>query len=268
LLTVRKPISMKHITTLCIIALAFYSQSQKKDTTFTIHYHSNKKISTKKVNLTNDLYWGYAKAYDRAGKEIYSMGIRNVGGHASVNFTYYPDGAVQKAHFSSHPDGGIQWSDVTHYFDENGKVTQVIDNSSDDYGRYTLKIDPTFKSDTSRTYLTSPVKIETPKKQEVVACAEIYTTTFYLINATGKKRKAIATLLNAQIEGFQKELVLAKNDTIQLGSYIEAQLFTHPKERVSLQIEGRKSEKIQLFWEEPKQLSKSSRKYFVIAIKR
>lgn len=244
------------------------SSAQKKDTTFTIRYHSNKKISTKQVNLTNDLNWGYAKAFDRNGKEIYVMYTRNVAGHSSVDFYYYPSGAVEKAHFSSHPDGGIQWSDITHYFDENGKVTNVIDNSSDDYGRPTLRVNPTFQRDTNNTYIVTPKKEVEPKKREVAQCAEIYSTEFFLINATGKKRTAIAKLLNAPIEGFQKQLTVANNDTIKLGSYIEAQLFTHPKERISLSIDCRKSEKIQLFWEEPKQISISSRKYFVIAVKR
>jgi hypothetical protein len=249
--------------------LTFISFSQKKDTTFIFRYHSNKKISTKEVKLTNELNWGYAIAFDRNGREIYHRQIRNIAGHSSVNFDYYPSGAVQKAHFTGHPDGGIQWDDVTHYFDENGMVTQIIDNSSDDYGHYKLRIDPSLYSDTiSKPYIAPSTVKETPKKQEVVTCAEIYSTEFYLINVTGKKRNVIAQLLNAPIEGFQKEVAIANNDTIKLGNYIEAQLFTHPKERISLEIIGRKSEKFQLFWEEPKQEGKSKRIYYVVAIKR
>jgi len=249
--------------------LTFISFSQKKDTSFIIRFHSNKKISTKEVKLTNELNWGYAKAFDRNGKEIYHRQIRNIAGHSSVNFEYYPSGAVQKAHFTGHPDGGIQWDDVTHYFDENGTVTQVIDNSSDEYGHYKLRIDPSLYSDTiSKPYIAPSTVKETPKKQEVVACAEIYSTEFYLINATGKKRNVVARLLNAPIEGFQKEVSVANNDTIKLGNYIEAQIFTHPKERISLEIKGRKSEKFQHFWEEPKQEGKSKRIYYLVAIKR
>jgi len=69
------------------------------------------------------LNWGYVKAFDRNGKEIYHRQIRNIAGHSSVNFEYYPSGAVQKAHFTGHPDGGIQWDDVVYYFDENGVIT-------------------------------------------------------------------------------------------------------------------------------------------------
>ena len=98
---------MKFLLITAYIFLTQHTFGQKKDTTFTIRYHSNKKISTKQVNLTNDLYWGYAKAYDRNGKEIYSMGTRNVAGNASVDFYYYPSGTVEKAHATSHPDGGI-----------------------------------------------------------------------------------------------------------------------------------------------------------------
>lgn len=264
----KKPEMNLHFS-LIFLLISVVSLAQKKDTIFTIRYHSNKVISTKQVKLTNDLNWGYAKAYDRNGKEIYQMHIRNVAGHSSVNFEYYSSGAVQKAHFTGHPDGGIQWDDVTHYFDENGKVTQIINNSSDEYGHYKLRIDPSLYSDTISKPYIAPYTIKDPqKKQEVVACAEIYSTEFYLINATGKKRNVVARLQNAPIEGFQKEVSVAYNDTVKLGNYIEAQLFTHPKERISLEIKGRKSEKFQLFWEEPKQDGKSKRMYYVVAIKR
>jgi hypothetical protein len=156
-------------------------------------------------------------------KEIYHRQIRNIAGHSSVNFEYYPSGAVQKAHFTGHPDGGIQWDDVAHYFDENGIVTQVVDNSSDEYGHYKLRIDPSLYLDTiSKPNLVTKTVKETPKKQEVVACAEIYATEFYLINATGKKQNVTARLINTPLEGFQKEVSVAKNDTIKLGNYIEA----------------------------------------------
>ncbi len=251
-----------------IILFSFFTIAQKKDTTFTIRFHSNKKVSTKEVKLTNDLNWGYAKAFDRNGKEIYSVSIRNVAGHSSVNFEYYSSGAVKKAHFTGHPDGGIQWDDVVHYFDENGIVMQVVDNSSDNYGHYKLRIDPTLFSDTiTKPYISPSTVIETPKKQEVVPCAEMNFTEFYLINATGKKRQVVARLLNAPIDGFQKEISVAKNDTFNLGNYIEAELFTHPKERITVEIKGRKTDKFRLFWEEPKQEGKSKRIYYLVAVK-
>lgn len=243
--------------------------SQKKDTIFIIRYHSNKQISTKEVKLTHTLNWGYAKAFDRNGKEIYRRQIRNIAGHSSVDFEYYPSGAVQKAHFTGHPDGGIQWDDAIHYFDENGAVTQVIDNSSDEFGHYKLRIDPSLYTDTisKPSILVTNIK-NIPKKQEVVACGEIYASELFLVNVTGKKRNVIARLLNAPIEGFQKEIYIAKNDTIKIGNYIEAQQYTHPKERVFFEIKGGKSEKFQLLWEEPKQDGKNKRVYYIVAVKR
>ncbi len=261
-------LNMNLYFSILFLILTSISWSQKKDTTFTIRYHSNKKISTKEVKLTNELNWGYVKAFDRTGKEIYHRQIRNVAGHSSVSFEYYPTGAVQKAHFTGHPDGGIQWDDVAHYFDENGIITQVIDNSSDEYGHYKLRIDPSLYSDTiSKPYVTPTTVKETPKKPEVVACAEIYSTEIYLINATGKKRIVVTQLLNAPMDGFQKEVTVDKNDTINLGNYIDAQLFTHPKERVSVAIKARKTDTFKLFWEEPKQEGKSKRVYYLVAVK-
>jgi len=241
--------------------------SQSKDTIFIIRYHQNKKIATKEVKLSNEQNWGYAKAFDQQGNEIYIMHTRNVAGHASVEVIYYPSGAVKQAHFTSHPDGGIQWSDIIHRFDETGKITEVIDTSSDDFGHPRLTINPKFLHDTLTT-IVSPTVLVPPKKQEAIACAEIYTTSIYLINATGKFRKFKALQLNAPIDELQQKGEIAKNDTVKIGSYLEAQLFTHPKERIKLEVFGKNKDGFQFFWEEPKQEGKSKRSYYLVAVKR
>lgn len=248
------------------ISCSWLCLSHSKDTVFIIRYHQNKKISTKQVKLSNEQLWGYAKAFDQQGKEIYIMHTRNVAGHAYVEFRYYPSGAVQQAHFTSHPDGGIQWSDIMHRFDETGKITEVIDTSSDDYGHHRLTINPKILYDTLNTF-RSPTVVLAPKKQEVMACAEIYTTTIYLINATGKPRKFKASQINASFDELQQKGEIAKNDTLKIGSYHEAQLFTQPKERLIVVMFGKKKDVFQFFWEEPKQEGKSKRTYYVVAVK-
>jgi hypothetical protein len=258
---------MKLFLFLIAISCSWLCFGQTKDTIFIIRYHQNKKIATKQVKLFNEQNWGYAKAFDQQGKEIYMMHTRNVAGHASVEFSYYPSGAVKQAHFTSHPDGGIQWSDITHRFDETGKITEVIDTSSDDYGHHRLTINPKFLHDTLNT-VNSPTVIVPSQKQEVITCAEIYTTTSYLINATGKPRKVKALQLNASFDELQQKGQIATNDTVKIGSYHEAQLFTHPKEHLKLEVLGKKKDVFQFFWEEPKQEGISNRKYYLIALKR
>jgi hypothetical protein len=173
---------MKRIVLFFVFIGSWMCMGQSKDTVFILHYHSNKKRATKEVKLSNDQVLGYAKAFDQQGKVIYLMHTRRVAGHATVDFSYYPSGAVRQAHFTSHPDGGIQWSDITHRFDETGNITEVIDTSSDDYGQHRLPIDPKILNDTLNTVIA-------PNKQDVIVCAEFYTTTIYLINVTGKPRK-------------------------------------------------------------------------------
>lgn len=258
---------MKRIVLFFVVFGSWMCMGQPKDTVFILHYHSNKKIATKEVKLSNDQVWGYAKAFDQQGKEIYLMHTRRVAGHATVDFSYYPSGAVRQAHFTSHPDGGIQWSDITHRFDENGKITEVIDNSSDDFGHYRVRIDSPYQLDTIKPPVSPPVVVPS-KKQEVIRCAEIYSTEVYLINATGKTRKYKASSIGAPLDEEKLEGEIIANDTIKLGSYIEAQLFTHPKERLKVEMAGRKNDVFQFFWEEPKQESKSNRRYYLIAVKR
>lgn len=114
----------------------FWGYAQKSDTLFVLKYHSNRQLSTKEVVLNNEQVWGYAKAFDVTGKLIYSMQTRSVAGHASVSFSYFPNGAVRMAHFTSHPDGGIQWGDIKHFFDEKGNIIRIENYSSDMYGNY------------------------------------------------------------------------------------------------------------------------------------
>jgi hypothetical protein len=258
---------MKLLLFLIASSCSWLCLSQTKDTVFIIRYHQNKKIATKQVKLSNEQNWGYAKAFDQQGKEIYFMHTRSVAGHATVEFIYYPSGAVKQAHFTSHPDGGIQWSDIMHRFDETGKITEVIDTSSDDYGHHRLTINPKILYDTLNT-LRSPTVVLPPKKQEVMACAEIYTTTIYLINVTGKSRNFKALQLKSSFDELQQKGEIAKNDTVKIGSYHEPQIFTHPKECLKLEFLGKKKDVFQFFWEEPKQDGISNRKYYLIALKR
>lgn len=168
-------------------------------------------------------------------KEIYFKHIRNIAGHASVDFTYFTNGAVKTAHFESHPDGGIQWDDITHSFDENGNLLQIIDNSSDAYGNYKLSINPIVESDSVFRRLLKAV-ITPLKKQEVMPCAELFIAELYGINKTRKNRVKFVELRNTTMDGFKKEINLIRNDTVILFNYVEAELFTHPKECIHLNI--------------------------------
>jgi hypothetical protein len=162
---------MKHCLVIFLVLFPIMLFSQTKDTTFIITKHSNGKIATKKVKLTNDIIRGYAKAFDQTGKEIYNFNIRNFAGHASVDFYFYSSGAVERAQYSSHPDGGIQWSDITHFFHKDGKLNKIEDNSSDEYGRFRLQIDPSYTED-SVSINKQPVILIEPEKNMKLLVAQ------------------------------------------------------------------------------------------------
>ena len=109
-----------------------------------------------------------------------------------------------------------------------------------------MPINPKILNDTLNT-------VNAPNKQDVIVCAEFYTTTIYLINVTGKSRNFKALQLKASFDELQQKREIAKNDTVKIGSYHEPQIFTHPKERLKLEVFGKKKDVFQFFWEEPKQ---------------
>jgi hypothetical protein len=246
---------MKTIFFIAFVSLTILNFAQS-DTLFDIKYHKNGKISTKSVIFQDDIYWGYAKAYNQKGEEIYSMGTRRAGGHGSVDFYYFDNGAVSKAHYTSQPDGGIQWGDVTHYFDEEGNITNIEDNSSDMYGHPRLQI----------TYEPQFEYKENPIKQEVVPCAEIYETEVHVINLSGKSI-TINVANKGNAENIQQQSIPKSIDTLLVKTYIEAQTFTHPKDFLEfnfLNKHQKKSLKLNTIWADPVQLSGTKRAYYLI----
>jgi hypothetical protein len=236
--------------------MVFTKGYSQKDTLFDIHYHKNGKISTKSVIFQDEIIWGYAKAFNKKGDEIYSMGTRRCAGNASVDFSYYEDGSVSKAHATSHPDGGIQWGDLTHYFDQEGNITNIEDRSSDMYGHPQLQItyDPVFE------YKENPVI------QEVVQCAEIYESEFYLINLSGKPF-TISISNKGGLDDKKINTIITRRDTVLMNSYIEAQIFTHPKDFLDIKFLNKSQKKpinINSIWGEAVQVSRTKRAYYLV----
>lgn len=250
---------MNHLTLLLVLSCVPFVFAQKTDTTFNYHYFRSGELSSKEVVLTREIVWGYAKAYDRSGKEIYSRQTRRVAGHASVSFKYYENGAVQSAHFTSHPDGGIQYSDVLHSFDEKGNVTDVRDLSTDDQGRMRLTIQP-----------SEPMMVKEPVyKQEVMECAVIYSSEVYVVNLTGATLEIAPKKSPAGGQWFEENQKISDRDTVLLGSFIEAQQFTHPRERVEVVIvseKKRRNAKNHQVWDQFVQESREKRRYYLLVV--
>jgi hypothetical protein len=205
-------------------------------------FFTDGKISTLLTRLSNDLDRGNAIAFDHAGNEIYRMEVRRYAGHANVEFKFHPNGAVYTAHYTSHPDGGIQWSDITHYFDDQGNVVRVEDNSSDDFGRPTLHILPEEKE-----MLQTPEK-SNPENQ-TSQCAEVLQTKVFAVNKCKRKIR------------LRKVLPVA---AALISSVIDSGHFTDIKPRVKPEFFlGRKQAFAEFVWSEPIIISKNVRHYIL-----
>jgi hypothetical protein len=243
-----------------LFPLFVISQKSKSDSTFEYKYFKNGKISTKRLQLSDKIHFGYLKAYKVDGTEIYFMSTRNVGGHGSVDVEYYPSGAIKKAHATSQPDGGIQYGDITHYFDEIGNVTSIVDLSDDGPGR--MITTPTFRQ------VDPVVAPKTEKKQEVVQCATIYSSEIFIVNLTRKPQTIISKKTPPNGIGFKEKTLIDPGDTVLLGGYYEAQLFTPASTVFNAEVEllKNRSNTFHFVWDNFTQVSPALRKHYLLLI--
>lgn len=224
------------------IATINFSQLNCKTTTDKIGnttatcYHKNGKPSS--IQIWDKLHrTGTMKCYTNTGKEIINYGLRHFAGHASVYLDYYANGQIKKAEYSEAPDAGIQFYRNVYKFDEAGNQTDFQDYSQPN-GHPQLIM----KFDTNNPYLhtTKPII----KKQEVIACATPFITTYKLVNETKNK---ITVLLKAQ----KNNLVQLRDTTILLKSkqlvvaktVMLAQMFLQQHQGYDIEIAGNSSKK-------------------------
>lgn len=131
---------MRIATTLlaCTASLLLTAQGKestmKTDTgTVVLHWFTTGQLSSK-AWMDVDNRWGHSWAYDRSGNVIFDRQTRRIGGHASVDFRYHPNGAVSRADYSTMPDGGIQWYKSTTTFDTAGVQTGFSEQGWDNEG--------------------------------------------------------------------------------------------------------------------------------------
>jgi hypothetical protein len=94
-------------------------------------FHKNGKASTIET-WDKDKRHGTLKGFNKLGKELFSHSLRNYGGHASAQLTYFPNGQVKSIYYSDAPDGGIQYYNSTTQFDEGGNQTSFDERRHDD----------------------------------------------------------------------------------------------------------------------------------------
>jgi hypothetical protein len=180
-----------------------------------LHPFRNGGVSTKEWMDTDERF-GLTTAYDRSGKEIFRYGTRRIGGHASVNFSYHPNGAVSKAEASDAPDAGIQWYRSTTTFDEQGNQTGFWQQSHED--------------------LTT-LRFHTGPDEPVLAhCQKLFTNEVFLVNATRQAGKANVKVLRPSPALKDSEHTLAPGDTVRLGSYSVGERFAAPETELTVDV--------------------------------
>lgn len=172
--------------------------------------------------------FGKARAYNIKGEKIYERELRKVGGNSSVWFTFYKNGAVQKAEWSSAPDAGIQWYKNVTTFSEDGTQLSSVDNNYDDH----VTIHQPYVPE-KEPQKPSPAADTTKPKSETMTCAVIYSNEFWYINHSSQK--VIITAVRNKDEFFTT--VVSKGESVKGGSFILAQQYDAPEKHFSFSVQ-------------------------------
>ncbi len=221
------------------------------------HYFKNGKIATSECYDANNRF-GKAKAFNKRGDVIYEKEIRKIAGHSYVQFSYYPDGAVQKAEWSSAPDGGIQWYSSMTYFSQDGTITEETENDYDNSPGKLLRY-----TQTKPPVITS----KKPDTAKTIACAVIYSTEFWYINNI--RRPVIITATRGQE---QFNTVVHPKETQKGGQFILAEQFEDPLKYYHFTVAPKYANDKNHYTlkpapGKPEQASKAVRRYYLEVVK-
>lgn len=190
-----------------------------------LHHFSTGQVSTKEW-MDKDGRWGRSWAYNKSGEVIFEGQTRRFAGHASVRFSYHPNGGVSKVETSDAPDGGIQWYRSTTTFDEDGKRTGFWEQGHDNYGplpRPSLRI------------ITEPEPPQLPK-QEVAICQRMFQSELFVVNPTNAAVRVVATPKESSPGLPGGTYTMAPGDTIRIGTFSKGEVWPEWKTMLELSI--------------------------------
>jgi hypothetical protein len=167
----------------------------------TVCYHKNGKVSTIDFEIVeHDRYFEF-RAYDTKGNESLKAHHGYLHGGASLDVTYYENGAIRTARKTFQPDGGIQHFDATSFFNEDGTFNHEEDNSWD-----------------KQLIIYNPPIYDFPEPKKAVVEPKKDSVFVYLKNASSRK---IEVLINKKTGSDQSEkVVLKKQSEQQIGYFI------------------------------------------------
>ncbi|MBL7963239.1 MAG: hypothetical protein JNM31_05260 [Flavobacteriales bacterium] len=197
-----------------------------------LHYFTAGQLSTKEW-LDKDGRWGRSWAYNRLGEVIFQGQTRRFAGHASVHFSYHPNGAVSKVETSDAPDGGIQWYRSTTTFDADGNRTGFWEDGRDNYGPIHR---PTAPPEPVRPGIPIPPADVPHKQPEVVICQRMFSNELFVVNPTKAAVRVTATPRAPTPALPGGTWTMAPGDTIRIGTYSMGESWPPWKDHVELVI--------------------------------
>jgi len=229
------------------------TSTNREGKTTTCH-HTNGQPSTIEF-WDNDTRWGSIKGYDNKGIELFSYGLRRIGGHASANISYHSNGQVRKVNFTSQPDGGIQYWNIVHEFNEKGEQTYFADLSMPD-GRPVLYIhreqpDPP----------VPPQEIPVQVVPEPNICAVPYLSVFSMINHSKKPVTVKLTAVpNEWVSFSDKEpLTILPGDTLEIYRVTLAEMHIDPNDVFRCEfVQKRRNRKIPILIKAQPEINKNA----------
>jgi len=222
-----------------------------------LHHFANGQISTKEWTDKNG-HWGRSWAYNAQGIELSNRETRRIAGHATVRYSYHPNGAVSTIEVSEAPDGGIQWYRSTSTYDEEGIRTGFTEQGHDNEGHIPrpdlMRIDEQ----------VSPGKVEevTPTEQR------LFSTEVYVVN-TSRHACRLEIVAKQPSPAMQSgKHTMAPGDTLRLGAYTTGEIYQRATQHVELKAtrahtNPRKRSTFRLLREEVTAVEPGSRKYYL-----
>ncbi|MEO8067308.1 MAG: hypothetical protein ABI599_06415 [Flavobacteriales bacterium] len=226
--------------------------------TVVLHYFTTGQLSTKQWMDTDDR-WGHSWAYAMDGREIINYQTRKIGGHASVYFSYYPNGAISKAEVSDAPDGGIQWYRSTTTYDERGVRIGFTEQGQGNDGPI-----PGIEVRT-----TQKPEVTAPFKQEVVKEQRMFITEVFVVNASKYTCRMDAVVKNPSPAMQNGNYTMAPGDTLRIGMYSTGETYDEAAKHVTITAKrwsrkARKQLAYRILREEVTAAEPEARKYFVV----
>ena len=193
------------------------------------HYFTTGQLST--VEWTDkEGRFGRSRALKRAGTVIVDHHTRRIAGHASVHFSYHPNGAVSRSEFSDAPDAGIQWYRSTTTFDDQGNRTGFSEQGHDD--RHVIPHPGTTFTQPEEPVNPTPVPVREP---EVAPCQKLFVNEVFVVNATRHAARVRVRVTNPSPTLGPAEHTLAPGDTVRLGTYTTGETFEGPENHLALE---------------------------------